>query len=101
PPTYMGRSWMVVVVARRVMSPTYMPDPETPHIARPIISAFIFGAAPQMADPTSNTNTERIYVHLALNWPNILPQTKFVPAAPIRNATLTHGSFSTDLKCAT
>ena len=67
PPTYIGRSCIVVVAASKAMTPTYFPDPPTPQMARPAIKAFIDGAALQTAEPTLKRVTQRIYVHLALN----------------------------------
>jgi hypothetical protein len=80
---------------------TYIPDPPTPHKARPTIKALIVGAPPHNADPASNSVTHTIYVHLALNWPNTFPHTRFVAAAPIKNATLSQLSLPTSLKCVT
>lgn len=50
---------MVMVAAMIVNTPQYSPDPDppTPHITRPTIKAFMFGAAPQRAEPTSKMTT--------------------------------------------
>lgn len=37
------------------MPPEKIPAPPTPEIERPTMNAVEFGAAPQMADPSSNT----------------------------------------------
>ncbi len=72
-----------------VIRPTYMPAPETPQMARPMMKASTLGAALQTVELTSKTSTERRYVHFALNWPYTLPQTRLVLAALMRKATLT------------
>jgi hypothetical protein len=38
-------------------APLKIPVPPKPAIARPMISAIMFGAAPHKRDPSSNTNT--------------------------------------------
>jgi len=99
-PTYMGRSWMLVVTESSVMTPTYMPLPPTPAMARPTMRAFMVGAEPQSAEPTSKMSTLIIYVHFDSIWPKIFPHTKFVEAEPIRKAPVSHGSFWIALKSA-
>ena len=42
------------------MTPTYIPEPPTPQMARPMIRASIDGAAPQMAEPSSKSTTQSI-----------------------------------------
>lgn len=49
-----------------VMTPKYIPAPPRPQIARPTISAFMVGAAPQTAEPTSKMAVVTIYSHLQL-----------------------------------
>ena len=39
------------------ITPMYMPEPPIPQIALPIINTSIDGAAPAIADPTSNRST--------------------------------------------
>ena len=62
-----GHSSVVLTAASKTITPTYVPDPPAPHIARLTIKASINGAAPQIAEPTSKRVAQRIYVHLALN----------------------------------
>lgn len=52
-PRYVGRSTGDVSMERMVMTPRYMPAPPRPQMARPTMRAFMLGAAPQTADPTS------------------------------------------------
>lgn len=66
-PIYVGRLYIVVVVASKAIIPTYIPDPRILQIARPTIKAFIDGAAPQIDEPTLKRVAQRVYVHLALN----------------------------------
>lgn len=40
-----------------IMTPEKMPAPPTPAIARPMIKAIEFGAAPQITEPISNRAT--------------------------------------------
>jgi hypothetical protein len=42
------------------MTPTYIPEPATPQIARLMIKAFIDGAAPQIAEPSLKSTTHRM-----------------------------------------
>lgn len=65
-----------------------------PAIARPTIIAFIVGAAPQTALPTSNITTENKYKYFALNMPNSLPL--FVPI-PVSNKS-NFGAYSSQRK---
>ena len=39
------------------MTPTYIPEPATPQMARPMMRASIDGAAPQIAEPISKSKT--------------------------------------------
>lgn len=71
---YMGLSRSSVVMEKMVMPPRKSPVPPRPAIALPIMKAFIDGAAPHIAEPTSKRKTERMNVHFTLNvrknWPN-------------------------------
>jgi hypothetical protein len=56
-PIYMGLFSIGVVCVRITMAPPDMPAEPTPAIARPNMNAVEFGAAPQMAEPTSKRTT--------------------------------------------
>ena len=66
---YPGRSLSEVLTDRSVITPRYMPFPPMPARTRPIIRAFIFGAAPQRADPMLKSADDRMYSHFASNRP--------------------------------
>lgn len=98
-PKYAGRSVGVVKIDNSMITPRYMPAPARPARARPMMRAFMEGAAPQTAEPTSKPVTQAIYSHLGLNWPYIFAQKFMVPAAARSKVTDTHGSLPTDPKC--
>ena len=62
--------WEIWVEAVKILTvPMYMPLPPRPAIALPTIMAFIVGAAPQTADPTSKTKIAVRNIGLLSNWP--------------------------------
>lgn len=64
---------MVVLIATKFKVPRYIPAPPTPAMTLPTISAFMLGAAPQIALPTMKMTTETTWVHLTLKVPYALP----------------------------
>jgi hypothetical protein len=58
-PMYLGRSMGDVKKERSIMTPRYIPAQPRPTSVRPMMSAFMEGAAPHTADPTSNRATQK------------------------------------------
>lgn len=56
-PIYFGRSTGVVETDSSIITPRYIPLPPIPAIARPTMSAFMVGAAPQTVEPISKMAT--------------------------------------------
>jgi hypothetical protein len=73
PPIYTGRSRSVVLMVSRFKFPRYIPAPPIPAITLPTMSAFILGAAPQIALPIAKVVTLPICSHLTLKMPYALP----------------------------
>lgn len=55
---------MLVVAAMRVRTPTYSPDPLMLQMTLLMIMVFMFGAALQIADLTSNKHDDVQEIHL-------------------------------------
>jgi hypothetical protein len=56
---YIGRFARGTVWTIMIIEPEKMPEEPSPAMARPIMSAVEFGAAPQIADPTSKIRIAR------------------------------------------
>lgn len=65
-PTSIGRLWRGTTWLMRMIDPEKMPAEPIPAIARPMINASEFGAAPHTTEPISNSNTAARYTNLAL-----------------------------------
>jgi hypothetical protein len=52
-PEYKGSRWRGLVCTRIIIAPENIPDEPSPEIARPMIRAVEFGAAPHSVDPAS------------------------------------------------
>jgi hypothetical protein len=57
-PMNIGRLLRGTIKVTMTVDPAVMPAVPTPAMARPIMKAVEFGAAPQMAEPTSKTTTQ-------------------------------------------
>jgi len=72
-----GKGWCRCRISRELTIPEKTPPDPSPAMALPMIKAMEFGAAPQMAEPASNSKIDVRKVPLMLKKPYSFPNTSW------------------------